>query len=396
MKSTLPSPYTIPEVELPYIIHWLAYQSRIGSGITVTENSLFYYFGPFKAVVWGVNRIDNPIFEEIITQFISTSIGTDKALEWTKMSLVCEYYYFLKNTSINIPPAGAVKTEGYAYSFPWVSHFNTFCSGFAYKWLPSGSSEYSRYVLDSSSGKVYEDIVIKMAATETITTPGNKKISDQWGYCYMESLYTWTNIPATYIAMGEDINKKAEVENSQKSLINTLNGTFKYPAKGIQPAEGTQLANLNKMLAEENLSTEGYFLLLLLIIGLNTSGTTGKTLATKIISASSSSEGYQNDTFINQLVYLTVMHLVNPNGPYKWKSDHVSDFLTNLSALLKQTDPSSTIIKEALKAKLDVLKTNPTYPLTDPLYNETFEVRMADTLAALTVTKLTLKPTKSL
>lgn len=393
MKSAQPSTYGIPEVELPHIFKWLAYQSRIGSRTPLSEDSLFNYFGPFHGIVQSVNRIDNPVFEKIITELIKAAIGSSTDIEvmnkaWTEMKIVCDYYHFLKTIpTAQAAPAGSVEIPYETYRFPWASYYHTFLGGYGYK---TPSNTY--YRLESGYNKDYNSN--EPLRLGQLQTPGSKAISDRWGQSYMyQSIMFMNASPATHISKGDDITKKDETITAQKSLLDVLNTTPQYPLKFVKTMETCQLASVNDLLKLANVTAEGYFMLFLLIIGLNSSGVQDQALAKRIVKSPSDSDGYPNEIFINQLVYLSLLHMIDPAGPYKWKNDKIIQIMTVISDLNKLSDETSTAIKTGVDKHLAILRSNVTYPLNDPQYSAPFNIRVTDTLAALEETRATLKPT---
>ncbi|HEV7783347.1 MAG TPA: hypothetical protein VGO58_18855 [Chitinophagaceae bacterium] len=400
MTTAQPSTYGIPEVELPHIFKWLAYQSRIGSQVPFSDDSLFNYFGPFHGIVQSVNRIDNPVFEKIVTEFIKEAIGViintttgkfDMEIAnktWTEMKMVCDYYHFLKTIpTAQVAPAGSVEIPYETYRFPWASYFNAFLGGYGYK-----APDNTFYRLAAGYNKDYNSNEPLMLGE--LQTPGSKAISDLWGQTFLyQSMKFMETPPPTHIAKGMDISKKDETKTAQKTLVDNLNTTSQYPLNFVKAMETCQLTSVNELLKSTvNVTSEGYFMLYLLIMGLNTSNAADQALAKKIVKSPSGSDGYPNDIFINQLTYMSLLHMVNPAGPYKWTHDKLVGILNVVVGLNKRTDEAPVAIKMAAEKQLAALKNNPGYPLHDPQWSSEFNVRVTDTLAALEETRATLKP----
>ena len=150
------------------------------------------------------------------------------------------------------------------------------------------------------------------------------------------------------------------------------------------------------LLKPDVLAGDAYFFLLHVLIGLCASKAEDQHLAQQIVSASTSSHEYPNDTFINHLVYLTLLYLINPKGSYHWDSDQLKSFLADMQGVLPGNDPGSTAIKASLTGQAMVLNSTPGYPMVDPYNpNKNPNERISDTLAALDAARAALSKTSN-
>jgi hypothetical protein len=107
-------------------------------------------------------------------------------------------------------------------------------------------------------------------------------------------------------------------------------------------------------------------------------------LAQQIVSAPASSQEYPNDTFINQLIYLALMYLGDPLGPYGWSNAQLQMALADITSVVANVGPAAPLILTSLAQHQKLLYAAASYPLVDP-YNPGIGVtqRKTDTLAAL-------------
>lgn len=178
-----------------------------------------------------------------------------------------------------------------------------------------------------------------------------------------------------------------EVLQFQKSRFDLANWTDSYTL--VQNLQKTtiwqeQSGTVTNLLKEPTLTADAYFFLLHLLIGLGTSNQTDRQLAQKIVSVPADSMEYPNDTFSNQLVYLTLMYFADPLGDFGYDNTQLQGVLNDLSGAIVSTDPASAAIKQSLTKSIKILHSDSSYPMTDP-YNPNigFNTRQSDTLAAL-------------
>jgi len=145
-----------------------------------------------------------------------------------------------------------------------------------------------------------------------------------------------------------------------------------------------QSAEINALLQPATLNGDAYFFLLHLLAAVVTSTPSDQRLAQQIVDAVASSPEYPNDTFINQLVYLTLMYLADPSGNFAWTNAQLLAQMDLMAGAVTGPDPASQAIHTSLAQHKRVLQTDASYPMQDP-YSPAIGIttRKADTLAAL-------------
>lgn len=153
-----------------------------------------------------------------------------------------------------------------------------------------------------------------------------------------------------------------------------------------------QLDAVRALLKPDTVTGDGYFFLLHLLIGLTAGGPASLQLAQQVTSAAAGSTEYPNDTFVNQLVYLTLLLLADPMGNFAWPTAQLEAELTKLVGLVSGTDPASVALQTSLSRHLRVLQVDTAYPLQDPYCPSIgFPQRQSDTLFALDRARATLR-----
>jgi hypothetical protein len=138
------------------------------------------------------------------------------------------------------------------------------------------------------------------------------------------------------------------------------------------------------LLQPATLPADAYYFLVHLLIALPTGNPADQHLAQRLVSASATSPEYPNDTFANQLVYLVLLYLADPLGPYGWPNAQLQAALHDLEGVILASDPASTAIKASLAQHGKVLIADAAYPMQDPYCPSVgFSRRKTDTLFAL-------------
>jgi hypothetical protein len=157
-----------------------------------------------------------------------------------------------------------------------------------------------------------------------------------------------------------------------------------------------QLDAVKSLLKPDTLGGGDYFFLLHLLIGLTAGDPPSVELASQIASAPADSTEYPNDTFVNQLVYLTLLYLADPMGSFAWTTTQLEAELTGLAGAISGTDPGSVAVQTSLSRHLRVLQVDTAYPLQDPYCPSIgFPQRQSDTLFALDKARSRLSTTTS-
>ena len=154
-----------------------------------------------------------------------------------------------------------------------------------------------------------------------------------------------------------------------------------------------QSAAVTALLQPATLNGDAYFFLLHLLAALGTSTPSDQRLAQQIVSAVATSQEYPNDTFINQLVYSTLMYLNDPSGNFAWTNAQLQTQVDLLAGAITGPDPASQSIRTSLLQHKRVLQTDTAYPMQDPYCPAIgLPERETDTLHALDTARTGLKP----
>ena len=178
-----------------------------------------------------------------------------------------------------------------------------------------------------------------------------------------------------------------------------------WPGVWISPTDGPDHAPLKAAIVQFQLQEQGpmtkslmqaqtltpddYFFMLHFLMLLNNSDTAAQSTAREVIELECSTRARPNDTFINQLVYLSLMRHADPDGPFDWKSAQLPGLLDLTTyggdgwLAVLGNDPASTAIQDAFAHQMKILNSDVAYPMQDPYSDVTFDDRMSDTLAAL-------------
>lgn len=149
---------------------------------------------------------------------------------------------------------------------------------------------------------------------------------------------------------------------------------------------------LTDLLAPPVLTADTYFFLLHLLLALATSTSKDRQRVQQLLNATVTSSEYPNDTFINQLVYLVLMHLADPAGPFGWTNEQLLEELDLLGGVVTGTDPGAQAIQASLSSHRRVVQSDASYPMQDPYCPSIgFTVRKTDTLRALDATRQATK-----
>ncbi len=158
---------------------------------------------------------------------------------------------------------------------------------------------------------------------------------------------------------------------------------LKTAVTGVWQLQLSETRQLFEAKTHPTLSSEAYFYLLHLLIALCSGGDECQELAAKSLNMACSSEEYPNDTFANQLTYVALINVADPNGAFAWTASERLQLLQDLSGLVVGQDPGSSALAASLASHIKLQGADPGYPLQDPNSNKPFAERKSDTLAAL-------------
>jgi hypothetical protein len=259
---------------------------------------------------------------------------------------------------------------------PWQSFF---CTPLGAGWFPPGSP-------DPFYAALSQDLVVLNTAVVAAPGQNTSTVANVTGY----------GPGHTDCPQGGTSPDLASVQQFEQSRFDPTNWTDSD--KFVQNLSGTglweqQSAAVTALLEPATLSGDDYFFLLHLLVALGTSTASDQRLAQQIVDAVANSQEYPNDTFINQLVYLTLMYLADPLGKFAWTNAQLQAQMDLMAGVITSRDPASQAIHTSLLQHQRVLQTDASYPMQDP-YSPAigFTERKTDTLAALDAARTGLKP----
>jgi len=353
--------HTLAPEELNDLRYWLFLLYNIGVEMSSKPDPWARYF---DAVIHIADQI--PRFKNESVKLMSNKLfdDLDKVNDSGKMAIIYEYYDFCNRVHIGAPPDNAYAIWGRPW--PWKDHWCTFLHGFAFEYCYDRDADQYHQVCYDGAVVIPNDVPLK-AKMESVFT--------SWG----------DNPPAADINVGTIIDKGEIPTTAAKALLDAWwgnNNTSTVVLTELIAAQRLKLSDLMK--SSTPLPTGIYFYILHLLIGFCTLTTQDQTKAQTIVSTITSSDGYPNDIFINQLLYLSLMYMADPRGTYKWNRDQIMSMLNDTIGCIRNTCDASKAIIAAIRTQLDIMNADASYPMSDP-YNPSagFNTRVADTLAAL-------------
>jgi hypothetical protein len=295
-----------------------------------------------------------------------------------QVSIVSQYNDFCNSTEISLAPNDS-EYESVAIDAPFTfqSYWGVFLHGYGYRWGrrdDPGLYNVTNYPRGLNVPGVID--ARKNAINSMLTT---------WG----------ANPPTDFITIQTAASSQANKvpATAAKRVLDTWAGANSMPAKVITAFETKQRLKMTDLLKSITpLTADNYFFILHLLIGLCTSIAADKALALTVVSEKADSQEYENDTFINQLLYLSLMYMGDPKGSFKFNSAMLQSILKDTLAIIKSTDDASKAIKDSIEGSIALLNSDASYPMQD-LYNPSigFNTRKADTLAALEEARIKIK-----
>jgi hypothetical protein len=230
---------------------------------------------------------------------------------------------------------------------------------------------------------------------------GNKK---DWAPAYPQSPPQWVAaVNAVFAAWGDNPPAKLidkgngpdydRVQPFERKLVSTDWTDFNKVQTNTAGVWKLQMQTASSLLQPASLTGDAYFFLLHLLIALATGDTACLSLVQHIINAATNSPEYPNDTFINQLVYLSLMHLADPLGPFGWNNQQLQGGFKDLDGSILGQDPASVAVRKSIEAHRKILYSDSAYPMQDPYSPDVgFSQRKTDTLFALDQARQACKP----
>jgi hypothetical protein len=173
--------------------------------------------------------------------------------------------------------------------------------------------------------------------------------------------------------------------SAAKAKLEAWAKTNSMPSKVLLHMEANKRLKMSDLVKGGDIyNADVYFFIFYWLITLCVGNDADQKMALAIAKSPSSSIEYDDDIFINQLLYLSLMYLGNPRGDFRFDNGGRQKVLTDLLAAMRGTDEATVLIKNSINNSLNRLRANNSYPMQDTCNpNLGFNVRFTDTLAAL-------------
>ena len=358
MAATDPD-YGFEPDELPHVRTWITCMQTLSPKVFTDENGVNDYFYALTNMGNAFANIKNRSLQWFVNKLYTE---TDQIADSDKMAVLSQYYNYCTQVRIDVPPDNARAMDG---TWPWRNYWFAFLHGFAYIWCYD-------YDADQDDQRRYFPSVYIPEYPADRKTKLRKVVAD-WG----------DNPPAAEIDRGGDITKGSIPAAAAKTKLTAWwsQSTKDKVLASLTKAQRDKMKDL--ITSTSPLSIEQYFFIFHSLIAYCSLNTTDQAKASAIASTVTSSDTYPDDTFINHLVYIALIYIVDPRGQYKWNHDQLKNFLNDTLNVIKGEDDGSKKIKAAIKLGLDMLNADVSYPVQDPYSPASFPTRKADTLAAL-------------
>jgi hypothetical protein len=199
-------------------------------------------------------------------------------------------------------------------------------------------------------------------------------------------LAAWGDNPPKKYIPGETFTR--DIYAIQCELPDALRNCVNFPTvtKRITPLWDLQWQDLQALRAFDNLDNGAYFYLLHLLIGLSSGNNKMADYVARLARARTSTEAYPEETFINQLTYLVLMYLGDPNEPgekYCLNNDGLRAMFNELKSIIHAVKPGANAIQQSIKKQLHQMDVLSFYPILDQETNIPLAERKAMTRSAL-------------
>ena len=355
--------YNINPEELGALRQLLSFQSQYGSK-KIADIDYGAYLNDVEQLARVSEQLKNAIVQTWINSFYT---GITGITDFDKMFVVFSYWRFCG--------ADPEPNESYEkhYSQEWTGMW--FC--FTRSWRYRDTGDFDNWV-----GGCYPNI-----PAPAVWKTKNDALRNTW----------FDNPPADFIDKGIGTLAMNLFERCRGFEQRLLDGWWKKIGQAVESNKGmwTKQMELFTSMKSPNTTTaytaSDYFFLFHLLIALPTEGKSSVRLE-NFIKQSNSSMDYDNETFINHLIFLVMLFLSNPNGAYKYNNGQLMDFLKISQNLIR----TSTKLDEALKLGLNENLTRSTVDNHYPYATDNYAERVSSTLGVLNAMKLSPAPTSDL
>ena len=368
--QTTNNDYKLAAADLPGICSWVYFLGLCGSGARVVDGAARLFFLEILSLSEGFSTLKDPSFKWVISQMFSSLNSFPNNEE---MSIVSQYMDYCNRTSVSLPSTDKHYVSGSIAGYPYVftNYWITYLNGYAYCWgLWDDPDMYNRVIFQA--GVRLPHPLVLQSRYNTIA-----KLMKDWN----------PNPPLDYIDVQPNTGGQANIQpaTAAKTKLEAWAKINSMPSKVISSMEANKRLKMTDMIKSDSIyNADVYFFIFNWLVTLCAGNDADQKMALAIAKCPSSSFEYDNDTFINQLLYLALMHLGNPRGDFRFDNGGRQKVLTDLFAVIRGTDEATTIIKNSINNSLNRLRTNNSYPMQDTSNPDLgFNIRFTDTLAAL-------------
>jgi len=366
--QTTANDYKLSAADLTAIRGWMKFLETFGSGMPPAENAIRKFFAALPQISDNYDQMTNSSYRWMVETlfFYLNEVPNNR-----EVSLTAQYGdYCEKNVTINPPgdPKDYV-TTAIDLPFEFRSFWATFLFGYGYKWYQKNESDPLIRIVRYDKG---------------LNIPG---VNRDRHNAIIALTYNWDPIPSKdFIVDQTHLYGSAILAiESAKKVVTDWASAYNMPQSVIIRFEAQQRLKMKDMIgADRVLNADEYLFIFHLMISLCTATNADRTTVLTIVKEQANSIEYPNETFINQLVYLALLHTGNPKGDIRYSNLMMQDMLKDMLAFIKTTDEASNAIKASIEMNIHMLHANAAYPMHD-MYNpdKSFNTRFTDTLAAL-------------
>jgi hypothetical protein len=378
--------YTLVASELASFRSLISFQAaHTLDGGAVTPDNLDAFVASVDTLSANVDAVKNEraklYFEDVYKSLLA--IGSVNAYSFLQIYIMTQYALFLRG----VPK---MFIAGTAPNAEWVREANlTLWNGFRHNLLDivdrcdidPNKKDYPTYpgwVVPTSPQLWSSAIVAQLASWGD---QPDKHFIDIWGESASDGPCRWIDSAKSYTAQSSRAH----------TWLTSWPSSTPHIIQQLAPVWAAQKQDVLALLAADTLTAEEYFFLLYLLPALVTGDAASQQLAARIVSAPAESPEYPNDAFGNQLVYLALMYLADPLGPFGWPNQQLQAALKDLGSVITQGDPASVALRTSLGQHEKILVSDTAYPMQDPYTNVDFTQRKTDTLFALDKARASLR-----
>ena len=351
--------YSIRPEELGALRQLLSFQSRFGTK-KIAEIDYGNYLGIVEQLALVSNQLKNPTLQTWIDTLYT---GITAITDFDKMFVVFCYWRFCGSD-----PEPNESYEKH-YSQDWTGMW--FC--FTRSWRYRDTGDFDNWV-----GGCYPNI-----PAPAVWKTKNDALRNTW----------FDNPPPSLIDKGIGslaMNLYQRCRGVEQKLLDAWWKQIGQSVESNKSMWTKQMELFTSMKGPNNTTVytaSDYFFLFHLLIALPTKGDSSARLE-NFIKQSNSSMDYENETFINHLIFLVMLFLANPNGTYKYNNAQLKDFVKISQDIIHTNTKLDEALKSGLAKNLIRLTTDSHYPYVTDNYDE----RVLSTLGVLNAMKLSPAP----